>query len=161
MMIHWHACPPCLVTVHMENDNQSFCHRLTGKVAALPCCSKQSLHEGLILSGIALRNQAIDEYLSMTPINHKDKSSVSLGAVFYSIGDRQSPCMQTMSPICQEHNNGPGRPHLHHYVNNKCNWLRNWLFYFEKRDVPRERLRQLNYPLNVSSLTSLKIPATF
>lgn len=33
---------------------------------------------GLILSGIALRNQEIDEHLSMTPINQKDKSSVSL-----------------------------------------------------------------------------------
>lgn len=80
------------------------------KLPSVPCCIDQSVYEGLFLSEKALRNREIDEHLSMTPINLQHKSSVSLCAMCYSMGDRQSPCMQTMSPICQGHNNSPGRP---------------------------------------------------
>jgi len=82
MMIHWQAFPQRLLTVHTGNNNQSFCHRFSAKVAvlkgtALPWCPKHWVYEGLILSGMPLRSQEIDKHLRMTPINHKDKSSVS------------------------------------------------------------------------------------
>lgn len=50
---------------------------------------------------MALRNHEIDNHLSMTPVNQKDKSSVWLAAACYSAGDRHSPRTLTPSPICQ------------------------------------------------------------
>lgn len=91
---------------------------------------------GLDSLGMALRNHEIDNHLSMTPVNQKDKSSVSLSAGCYSAGDRHSPRMQTLSPICQRHNNVVGRPHLHHLANNKCNWWKHWLLYHGQEGCP-------------------------
>lgn len=156
------TCSECLFTVHIRNNNQSFCHRLPLekllllKLTSLPWSSKQWHYEGLILSGMAHRNQEIDEHLSMTPINQKDKSSVSLFAVCYSVGDRHSPCMQTMSPVCQRHNNSAGRPHLHHCVNNKCDWSQYWLLYFGEKRCPQTAAEVVR-SLKLSSLTFLKI----
>lgn len=128
---------------------------LLWKLTALPCCSNQLVDERLILSGMGLRNQEIDEHLSMTPINQKDKSSVSLWAVCYSMGDRHSPCMQTLSPICQGHNNSPGRPPLHHCVNNKCNWSQYWFIYFGEKRCPKRAVQAIKkiWSLNISYLT--------
>lgn len=141
-MLRRQACPQRLLTVHTGNNNQSLCHGVSRKsrfcweLRARPRSSKQWLSEGPDSFGMALRNHEIDKHLSMTPVNQRDKSSVSLSAGCYSAGDRHSPRMQTLSPICQRHNNVPGRPHLHHLAHNKCNWWKYWLLYHGKEDCP-------------------------
>lgn len=92
----------------------------------------------------------------MTRVNQKDKSSVSLCVCCYSAGDRHSPQMQTLSLICQRHNNLAGRPHLHHLANNKCNWWKYWLLYHGKEGCPSWPFLGKSHFLQWSSLTFSK-----
>lgn len=102
---------------------------------------------------MALRNHEIDNHLSMTLVNQKDKSSVSLSVGCYSAGDRHSPRMQTPSPICQRHNNVAGRPHLHHLAHNKCNWRKYWLLYHGKEGCPSWPFSGKSNSFHLSSYT--------
>lgn len=144
-MIHRQACPQCLLIVHIGNNNQSFCHGPSRKVAfvelrALPRCCKRWASEGLILPGLALRNYKIDNHLSMTLVNQRDKSTVSLSAVCYSMGDKHSPCTQTMSPICQRHKNILAAPIcITLWTTNAIDWNIDYCI-MEEREVPPDRL---------------------
>lgn len=110
---------------------------------------------------MALRNHEIDNHLSMTPVNQKDKSSVSFSVGCYSAGDKHSPPMQTLSPVCQRHNNVAGRPHLHHLANNKCNWWKYWLLYHGKEGCPSWPFSAKIPFLHLSSLTFWRCPKLF
>lgn len=110
MMIYRQSCTLCLLIVWVGNINDYFCHRHRNA----NCTTYSCFQNKFTLIVMALRNQETDEHLQMTPINQQDKSSVPC----VTMRDRQSPCMQTMSPICQRHKRSSGRPHLHHFVHN-------------------------------------------
>lgn len=105
---------------------------------------------------MALRNHEIDKRLGMTRVNPKDKSSAvsrRLRAILAT--DRHSPRMQTMSPICQRHNDAAGRPHLHHCVNNKMYLINILIMYYvggRRRQRPVGAVKPSD-SLDLSSLT--------